>query len=77
MILAAAWKQTPPENTPRLLLKPKAPITGYVDGDGGHTVIYNTEWAEAPNRLSTGGRVVRLGGYYRQPVNTREAGASR
>jgi hypothetical protein len=34
-------------------------------------VIYNlTEWAEAPNRLSTGGRVVRLGGYYRQPAQT-------
>ena len=33
-------------------------------------MIYNlTEWAEAPKRLSTGGRVVRLGGYYRQPVN--------
>jgi hypothetical protein len=42
-------------------------------GDGGHIVIYNlTEWAEAPNRLSTAGRVVRLGGYYRQPVSTIE-----
>jgi hypothetical protein len=29
---AAGWKHTPPENTPRLRLKPKAPITGYVDG---------------------------------------------
>ena len=35
--------------------------------------MYNlTEWAEAPNGLSTGGRVVRLGGFYRQPVNTIE-----
>jgi Family of unknown function (DUF5994) len=25
-------KHTPPENTPRLRLKPKAPTTGYVDG---------------------------------------------
>jgi hypothetical protein len=24
--------QTPPEHTPRLRLKPKAPQTGYVDG---------------------------------------------
>ena len=94
---AAVWKQTRPENTPRLRLKPKAPTTGYVDGgwwphgDDLPTelpdllavlsvrlglidrVIYNlTEWANAPNRLSTGGRVVRLGGYYRQPVNTIE-----
>ena len=29
---AAGRHQTPPENTPRLRLKPKAPITGYVDG---------------------------------------------
>ena len=29
---AADWKQTAPENTPRLRLKPKAPTTGYVDG---------------------------------------------
>src|ERR1700736_1630174 len=71
MILAAAWKQTPAENTPRLRLKPKAPITGYVDGGWWpHSDIHLTEWAEAPNRLSTGGRVVRRGGYYRQPVNT-------
>ena len=28
----AGWKQTPPEQTPRLRLKPKAPTTGYVDG---------------------------------------------
>ena len=29
---SADWKQTAPENTPRLRLKPKAPTTGYVDG---------------------------------------------
>jgi Family of unknown function (DUF5994) len=29
---AASSKHQPPENTPRLRLKPKAPITGYVDG---------------------------------------------
>src|SRR5579875_1928119 len=29
---AAEWKQTAPENTPRLRLKPKAPTTGFVDG---------------------------------------------
>jgi uncharacterized protein DUF5994 len=28
----AGSKYTPPENTPRLRLKPKAPTTGYVDG---------------------------------------------
>jgi hypothetical protein len=32
-------------------------------------VIYNlTEWATAPKRLRTGGQLVRLAGYYRQPV---------
>jgi hypothetical protein len=36
-------------------------------------VIYNlNEWAKAPAKLPTGGRTVRLGGYYRQPVNTVE-----
>lgn len=36
-------------------------------------VIYNlTEWATAPKRLRTGGQLVRLAGYYRQPVNTIE-----
>jgi hypothetical protein len=75
---AAVWKQTRPENTPRLRLKPEAPTSGYVDGgwwphgDDLPTelpdllavlsvplglidrVIYNlTEWANAPNRLST------------------------
>lgn len=29
---AVGWKSTPPEKTPRLRLKPKAPTTGYVDG---------------------------------------------
>ena len=28
----AGWKHAPPEHTPRLRLKPKAPTTGYVDG---------------------------------------------
>ncbi|KZS73900.1 hypothetical protein A4G26_23415 [Mycobacterium kansasii] len=28
----AGSRHTPPENTPRLRLKPKAPTTGYVDG---------------------------------------------
>lgn len=100
---AAGWQQTPPKNTPRLRLKPKAPTTGYVDGawwphsDDLATelpdllavlsvrlgpidrVIYNlTEWAEAPKKLPIGGRVVRLGGYYRQPANTIEVhGVSR
>jgi hypothetical protein len=36
-------------------------------------VIYNlTEWANAPAKLPIGGRVVRLCGYYRQPINTVE-----
>ena len=36
-------------------------------------VIYNlTEWASAPAKLPIDGRVVRLAGYYRQPVNTVE-----
>ena len=90
-------KRTPPEKTPRLRLKPKAPTSGYVDGAWWpHSddlsielpdllavmsvrlgpidrVIYNvTEWAKAPTKLPAGGRMVRLGGYYRQPVNTIE-----
>ena len=94
---AASRKHTPPENTPRLRLKPKAPITGYVDGAWWpHSndlmtelpdllavlsvrlgtidrVIYNlAEWAKAPKKLPTDGRVVRLAGYHRQPVNTIE-----
>jgi hypothetical protein len=36
-------------------------------------VIYNlSEWANAPAKLPIGGRVVRLCGYHRQPVNTVE-----
>ena len=94
---AVRSKHVPPENTPRLRLKPKAPVSGYVDGawwphsDGlpvelpdllavlsvrlGHVdrVIYNLdEWASAPAKLSIGGRVVRLCGYHRQPINTVE-----
>jgi Family of unknown function (DUF5994) len=90
-------KHTPPEKTPRLRLKPKAPTSGYVDGAWWpHSddlpielpdllavlsvrlgpidrVIYNvSEWAKAPAKLPTGGRTVRLDGYYRQPVNTIE-----
>ncbi|MGH3525239.1 MAG: DUF5994 family protein [Mycobacterium sp.] len=95
--IATGSKHTPPEKTPRLRLKPKAPTTGYVDGAWWpHSddlpielpdllavlsvrlgpidrVTYNlTEWAKAPAKLLTGGRLVRLGGYYRQPVNTIE-----
>lgn len=94
---AAGSKYTPPESTPRLRLKPKAPPTGYVDGAWWpHSddltielpdllavlsvrlgpidrVIYNlTEWAKASAKLPNGGRVIRLAGYYRQPVNTIE-----
>ena len=94
---AAGSENAPPENTPRLRLKPKAPTTGYVDGAWWpHSddllielpdllavlsvrlgrigrVIYNlTEWASAPAKLPIDGRVVRLAGYYRQPVNTVE-----
>jgi Family of unknown function (DUF5994) len=86
-----------PEKTPRLRLKPKAPISGYVDGawwphsddlsielpdllavlavrlDRIDRVIYNlSEWAKAPAKLLTGGRMVRLDGYSRQPGNTIE-----
>ena len=75
---------TPPEHTPRLRLKPKAPHTGYVDGawwphsDDLTTelpdllavlsvrlgpidrVLYKlTDWAKAPTKLATGGRVVQ------------------
>jgi Family of unknown function (DUF5994) len=90
-------KRTPPEKTPRLRLKPKAPTSGYVDGAWWpHSddlpielpdllavlsvrlgpidrVIYNlAEWGKAPVKLPTGDRMVRLGGYHRQPVNTVE-----
>jgi hypothetical protein len=36
-------------------------------------VMYNlNEWANAPRKLATGGRRVRLDGYQRQPTNTVE-----
>jgi hypothetical protein len=36
-------------------------------------VLYNVgEWSEAPSKIATGGRRVRLDGYQRQPVNTVE-----
>ncbi len=36
-------------------------------------VTYNlAEWATAPKKFPTGGRMVRLSGYHRQPVNTIE-----
>ncbi|ETA92178.1 hypothetical protein O982_24205 [Mycobacterium avium 10-5581] len=36
-------------------------------------VIYNlSEWTKTPPKFSTGGVVVRLGGYTRQPVDTIE-----
>ena len=88
---------TPPEHTPRLRLKPKAPQSGYVDGAWWprsedlaaelpdllavlsvrlgpiDRVLYNlNEWAKASAKLATGGRVVRLDGYRRQPINTVE-----
>ena len=95
--IAADSKHTPPEHTPRLRLKPKAPTSGYVDGAWWpHSdqlpielpdllavlsvrlgpidrVVYNlAEWADAPTKLPVGRRVVRLSGFYRQPVNTVE-----
>jgi hypothetical protein len=94
---AAGSTHAPPENTPRLRLKPKAPSSGYVDGAWWpHSddlpielpdllsvlsvrlgpidrVIYHlAEWADAPTKLRIGQRIVRLSGYYRQPVNTLE-----
>jgi Family of unknown function (DUF5994) len=88
---------TRPKTTPRLRLKPKAPLTGYVDGawwphsndlttelpdllavlsvrlGSIDRVIYNpADWAKAPTGFPTGGNIVRLGGHYRQPVNTIE-----
>jgi hypothetical protein len=94
---------TPPEKTPRLRLKPKAPVTGYVDGawwphsdqlptelpdllavlsvrlGSIDRVTYNlAEWAPAPVKMLYDGRLVRLAGYTRQPVNTIEViGANR
>jgi Family of unknown function (DUF5994) len=99
----AGSTHTPPDQTPRLRLKPKAPVTGYVDGawwphsDDLPTelpdllavlsvrlgdidrVIYNLgEWATTPKKVPIGGRVVRVAGYTRQPVNTVEViGANR
>jgi Family of unknown function (DUF5994) len=36
-------------------------------------VLYNlSEWANAPKRLLSGGRAVRLDGYHRQPASTLE-----
>lgn len=90
-------RQAGPEQTPRLRLKPKAPLSGYVDGAWWpHSanliaelpdllavlsvrlgridrVIYNVnEWTTPPTKLATGGRLVRLDGYRRQPVGTVE-----
>ena len=92
---AAGGRHPGPESTPRLRLKPKAPVSGHVDGawwprsDDLSTelpdllavlsvrlgaidrVMYNlAEWATVPRRLTTGGRVVRLDGYWLQPANT-------
>jgi hypothetical protein len=86
---------TPPDHTPRLRLKPKAPASGYVDGAWwprsddlvaelpdllavlsvrlgkiDRVMFGLTEWAKAPARFGTGGRMVKLDGYRRQPVNT-------
>jgi hypothetical protein len=37
------------------------------------SVVYNlAEWAIAPKKFPTGGRMVRLAGFHRQPVNTVE-----
>jgi Family of unknown function (DUF5994) len=90
-------RNTQPEHTPRLRLKPKAPQSGYVDGAWWpHSddlaaelpdllavlsvrlgridrVMYNlNEWGRQPAKLATGGRLVRLNGYRRQPPNTVE-----
>lgn len=60
-----------PEITPRLRLKRKAAITGYVDGAWWPRVTYNlAEWAKAPRKVLIGGRIIRLDGYHRQPHNT-------
>ena len=95
--MTAGSRHTPPEHTPRLRLKPKAPVSGYVDGAWQPRsdsltaelpdllsvlsvrlgpigrVVYNVnEWATAPAKFTTGGRIVRLEGYRGQPVNTLE-----
>ncbi len=37
------------------------------------SVVYNlAEWQTAPKKFPTGGRMVRLSGFHRQPVNTIE-----
>jgi hypothetical protein len=93
----AGQRPTPPEQTPRLRLKPKAPQSGHVDGAWWprsddlaaelpdllavlsvrlgriDRVLYNlNEWATPSRKLATGGRLVRLDGYRRQPTNTIE-----
>ncbi|BBX40931.1 DUF5994 family protein [Mycobacterium simiae] len=84
-----------PQNTPRLRMKPKARMSGHVDGawwphsddlprelpnllavlsvrlGSVERVMYDlAEWANAPRRLATGGRSVRLDGFRHQPANT-------
>src|SRR6476620_4578020 len=78
---------TPPEQTPRLRLKPKAPHTGYVDGAWWPRSDDLT--TELPDllavlsvragsiekklfKLTAGGRAVKLDGYRLQPPNTVE-----
>ena len=93
----AEQRNSPPEHTPRLRLKPKAPHSGHVDGAWWprsddlaaelpdllavlsvrlgriDRVLYNlNEWAKSLPKLATGGRLVRLDGYLRQPTNTIE-----
>jgi hypothetical protein len=93
----AGQRPAPPEHTPRLRLKPKAPQSGHVDGAWWprsddlaaelpdllavlsvrlgriDRVLYSLdEWAKSPPKLETGGRLVRLDGYRRQPTNTVE-----
>ena len=90
-------RQAPPEHTPRLRLKPKAPRSGLVDGAWWprsddlaaelpdllavlsvrlgriDRVLYRiNEWAKSAAKLASGGRLVRLDGYQRQPANTIE-----
>jgi len=90
-------RSAPPDHTPRLRLKPKAPRSGHVDGAWWPRsddlaaelpdllavlsvrlgriarVLYNLNgWAKSSPKLATGGRLVRLDGYRRQPANTIE-----
>ena len=94
---SVGWTEPPPQQTPRLRLKPKGPLTGRVDGAWWpHSedleaeapdllavlsvrlgpisyVLYKlTEWVQARSKMPIGGRLVRLGGYQRQPSNTVE-----